>query len=160
MDRPQSHHAPGSEVEGHGDYPRLAKIIGTAREINDSMPEFVLERIYEIMVENNIEDINKIGFYGLTYKENVDDIRESPTLQILNSMEKHLAGRQVKVYDPMIQDDITYNQYHDLDLFLNEIEMIVILVAHDEIKENIDKLKGKIIFDTRKVSKLKGTYYL
>ena len=40
-----------------------------------------------------------------TYKENVDDMRESPTLQMLNCMERHLAGGLVKVYDPAPQID-------------------------------------------------------
>ena len=52
---------------------------------------------------------------GLTYKENVDDMRESPTLQMLESMERHLCGDLVKVYDPFITKDIVPNQYHDLD---------------------------------------------
>ena len=47
------------------------------------MPDFVLNRIYEIMKENKITDISKVGLYGLNYKENVDDMRESPTLQML-----------------------------------------------------------------------------
>ena len=45
---------------------------------NDSQPTFVLNRIYEIMKENGITDNRKVGLYGLTYKENVDDYRESP----------------------------------------------------------------------------------
>ena len=58
---------------------------------NDSQPTFVLERIYEIMKENNITDNRKVGLYGLTYKENVDDFRESPALQLLDIQQRHLA---------------------------------------------------------------------
>jgi len=54
------------------------------------MPDFVLERIHTIMKENQITDVGRVGLYGLTYKENVDDMRESPTLQMLESMERHL----------------------------------------------------------------------
>lgn len=46
--------------------------------------------------------MSKVGFYGLTYKENVDDIRESPTLQLIESMRKHLCG-DIKVYDPYVK---------------------------------------------------------
>lgn len=161
---------PGPGVGGHcisvdpwflvGDYPGLANIILAARKINDSMPEFVLERIVNIMQENNLSNISRIGFYGLTYKENVDDTRESPTLQILDSMKKHLCGSRVKVYDPFIIEDIVDNQLHSLEEFLNEIDMVVIFVGHDEIKDNIKKLKGKIILDTRKICNIEGTYYL
>ena len=62
-----------------GDYPDLTNLILTARKINDSMPTHVLKRIRDIMREHNINDISKVGLYGLTYKENVDDVRESHT---------------------------------------------------------------------------------
>lgn len=161
---------PGPGVGGHcisvdpwflvGDYPGLANIILAARKINDSMPEFVLERVHDIMKERGMTDVSRVGLYGLTYKENVDDMRESPTLQMLESMEKHLCGNLVKVYDPFIKEDVVPNQMHNLDEFLQSIDFIVILVGHDEIKENLGKLKGKIILDTRMVCDLEGTYRL
>ncbi len=161
---------PGPGVGGHcisvdpwflvGDYPGLANIILAARKINDSMPEFVLERIVNIMKENNLTDVSRVGFYGLTYKENVDDMRESPTLQMLDSMERHLCGNTVKVYDPFIEKDVVANQMHDLDEFLDAVDIVVLLVGHDEIKNNMDKLKGKVILDTRKICDIEGTYRL
>ncbi|MCI8526888.1 nucleotide sugar dehydrogenase [Lachnospiraceae bacterium 42-17] len=162
--------APGPGVGGHcisvdpwflvGDYPGLANIILAARKINDSMPEFVLERVHDIMEEHGMKDVSRVGLYGLTYKENVDDMRESPTLQMLKTMEKHLSGNLVSVYDPLITKDVVQNQKHSLDDFLNVVDLIVILVGHDEIKENMDRLKGKIILDTRGVCTLEGTYRL
>lgn len=161
---------PGPGVGGHcisvdpwflvGDYPGLANIILAARKINDSMPEFVLERIHDIMKANNMTDVAKVGLYGLTYKENVDDMRESPTLQMLESMEKHLCGHLVKVYDPFISEDVVPNQMHNLDEFIDSVDMVVLLVGHDEIKQNMDKLKGKIVLDTRKICDLEGVYRL
>ena len=161
---------PGPGVGGHcisvdpwflvGDYPSLAKVIDESMTTNDGMPDFVLNRISEIMKENKITDISKVGLYGLTYKENVDDMRESPTLQMLESMERHLCGDLVKVYDPFITKDIVPNQYHDLDKFINDVELVVLLVGHDEIKQNMDKLKGKVILDTRKICDLDGVYRL
>ncbi len=149
---------PGPGVGGHcisvdpwflvGDYPDIVNIILTARRINDSMPEFVLKRLSEIMEENKICDISKIGFYGLTYKEDVDDVRESPTLQILDSMKRHLSSG-VKVYDPYVKEDIVRNQMHDFRDFIEAVDLVVILVGHEEIKNNMDMLKDKIIFDTR-----------
>ena len=160
---------PGPGVGGHcisvdpwflvGDYPSLAKVIRESMEVNDSMPEFVLKRIYEIMKKHKICDTSRVGLYGLTYKENVDDCRESPTLQLLECQKKHLA-EPLKVYDPFIDRDIVKNQYHSFDKFLEDTDCVVIMVAHDEIKENMDKLKGKIILDTRKICDLPGTYRL
>ena len=49
---------------------------------NEEIPAFVLRRIYEIMKERGMTDPSRVGLYGLTYKENVDDCRESPTLQL------------------------------------------------------------------------------
>ena len=162
--------SPGPGVGGHcisvdpwflvGDYPGLANIILAARKINDSMPDFVLERIHDIMKENGIKEVGKVGLYGLTYKENVDDMRESPTLQMLESMERHLCGGQIKVYDPYVTEDVVENQYHDLDSFLQDVDMVVLLVGHDEIKEHMDRLQGKVILDTRHICFLDGTYRL
>ncbi len=151
---------PGPGVGGHcisvdpwflvGDYPSLAKVIDESMKTNDGMPDFVLNRIHEIMREKGMTDVSRVGLYGLTYKENVDDMRESPTLQLLESQERHLASG-LKVYDPFIVKDVVDNQYHDLDEFLNDIDMVVIMVGHNEIKENYEKLRDKIIFDTRHI---------
>ena len=162
--------SPGPGVGGHcisvdpwflvGDYPGLANLILTARKTNDSMPEFVLKRIYEIMRKEGIEDAEKVGIYGLTYKENVDDMRESPTLQMLKCMDEHLAGGRVKVYDPYIEKDSVANQYHDLERFLEDVTLVVLMVAHNEIIENMEKLNGKTVLDTRKVCDCENVYWL
>ena len=162
--------SPGPGVGGHcisvdpwflvGDYPGLANLILTARKTNDSMPEFVLKRIYEIMRKEGIEDAEKVGIYGLTYKENVDDMRESPNLQMLKCMDEHLAGGRVKVYDPYIEKDIVANQYHDLERFLEDVTLVVLMVAHNEIIENMEKLNGKTVLDTRKVCDCENVYWL
>lgn len=162
--------SPGPGVGGHcipidpwflvGDFPSLTHVIKAAREVNDSMPEYVLGRVSEIMNKCGIEDVSKVGFYGLTYKADVDDVRDSPTLQMLSSLKRHLCGNRVKVYDPMVSRDIVPNQYHDLDEFLDAVDLVVILVDHREIKENMDKLENKIVFDTRHICSLDGVYYL
>ena len=160
---------PGPGVGGHcisvdpwflvGDYPSLTKVIGASMQVNDSMPEFVLEQIYNIMREKNMTDIKRVGLYGLTYKENVDDFRESPALQLLECQKKHLA-EPLKVYDPFIKRDLTENQYHDFDEFLKDTDFVVIMVKHDEIKEKMDKLKGKIVLDCCNICNLDGCYKL
>jgi UDP-N-acetyl-D-mannosaminuronic acid dehydrogenase len=160
---------PGPGVGGHcisvdpwflvGDYPGLANIILAARKINDSMPEFVLERIHNIMEEKGMTDLKRVGLYGLTYKENVDDVRESPTLQLLEKMKKHLAPG-LKVYDPFVKKELVENQYYDFDKFLFDVDLVVIMVSHDEIKEQMDKLEGKVVLDTRNICQIEGTYKL
>ena len=55
----------------------MTNVILSARQVNDSMPEFVLERILNIMKIHGIVDVKRVGLFGLTYKENVDDTRLS-----------------------------------------------------------------------------------
>lgn len=160
---------PGPGVGGHcisvdpwflvGDYPDLTNLILTARKINDSMPTHVLGRIRDIMREHNITDISKIGIYGLAYKENVDDTRESPTLQLLERMDEHLAFG-VKVYDPFIKERMVDHQFMNFEDFLNEIEILVIITAHDHIKSNLDLVKDKLILDTKNICNFDGVYKL
>ena len=160
---------PGPGVGGHcisvdpwflvGDYPEIANLILTSRKVNDSMPEYVLKRISEIMDENNIEMLSQVGLYGLTYKENVDDIRESPTLQLLMNMRSH-ASKGVKVYDPYVTEDIVENQVHSLNSFIDSVQMVVVMVGHDEIIDNCDLLKDKVVFDTRNILKIDDKYTL
>lgn len=160
---------PGPGVGGHcisvdpwflvGDYPGLTNLILTARHTNDSMPEFVLERVYTIMKEKGMTDLSKVGLYGLTYKQDVDDIRESPTLQLLEKMKEHLAPG-LKVYDPMVHTKIVDNQFTDFDAFLSEVDFVIVMVSHTHILHNEDKLAGKVILDTQKVLKNTAVNYL
>ena len=160
---------PGPGVGGHcisvdpwflvGDYPSLAKVIDESMKTNDGMPDFVLNRIYEIMKENGLKDVSRVGLYGLTYKEDVDDMRESPTLQLLESQQRHLADG-LKVYDPFITRDVVEHQFHELDDFLDAVDMVVIMVRHTEIRENAAKLKGKVILDCHNIIEEPGVYHI
>lgn len=160
---------PGPGVGGHcisvdpwflvGDYPGLTNLILTARHTNDSMPEFVLERVHTIMKEKGMTDLSRVGIYGLTYKQDVDDVRESPTLQLLGKMKEHLAPG-LKVYDPMVKTKLVDNQYTDFDEFLKEVDFVIVMVGHSHIKENEDKLVGKMILDTQKVLQHTEVNYL
>ena len=150
--------SPGPGVGGHcisvdpwflvGDYPTLAELVFTARRVNDYQPIYVLSRIREIMRENGISSMSDVGFYGLTYKENVDDTRRSPALQILEYLDSFFVT-DVKSFDPMLKNTIVSNQYDDFDKFLTNIKMLVVLVAHDHIVANQDKVRDKVVYDTR-----------
>ena len=111
------------------------------------------------MKEKGLKDITRVGLYGLTYKENVDDMRESPTLQLLESQERHLAAG-LKVYDPFIEKDVVNNQYHDLDAFLENVDMVVIMVKHDEIRQNVQLLQEKIVLDCHDIINLPEVFHI
>lgn len=159
---------PGPGVGGHcisvdpwflvGDYPDIVNVVLGAREVNDGMPQYVFDKIHKIMKENNIKDYSKVGLYGLTYKENVDDMRESPTLQLLDIFEKYNID-DVKIYDPFIKEKKFEGQVMDLDNFLNGTELVAVLVSHDEIRNNEELLNNKIVYDTRNIiGKKEGIY--
>ncbi len=151
---------PGPGVGGHcipidpwflvGDWPLETHLIKLALEINESMPAFVLKHINRIKQANKIKSISKIGIYGLTYKENVDDIRESPSLQ-LQSLINQSLGSNIKSFDPTLKQIVIDNQMLDFEQFLNESDLIVIMVKHDHLKEQLKKFKNKIVLDTHNV---------
>lgn len=150
--------SPGPGVGGHcisvdpwflvGDYPELTSLILTARNTNDLMPEYVSMRIREIAEKHGVKEESQIGLYGLTYKEEVDDVRESPTLRLIQNLKKN-GTVGVKVYDPFIKIKIVDNQYTEFDAFLCAVKIVVIMVGHKHIKKNIEKLQDKILYDTR-----------
>ncbi len=162
---------PGPGVGGHcisvdpwflvGEYPSLAGVIGEAMTVNEMMPEYVWNRIGTIAGEHQTDDRPlRIGLYGLSYKEDVDDIRESPTLQLLDVVKKSAYKEPVVVYDPFIAEDIVPNQVHSLERFLECTDLVVIMVGHSEIKQNAERLMGKIVLDTRHVCNMEGIYRL
>ena len=108
-----------------------------------------MERVEEIMRENGLSDLSRVGLYGLTYKEDVDDVRESPTLQLLECMRRHLAP-PLLCYDPMVKKEIARRQARTLEEFLEAVDLVVVMVGHREIVQNSGLLKGKIVLDTRK----------
>lgn len=151
---------PGPGVGGHcisvdpwflvGDYPDIVHTILSARLVNDSMPIYVFDRIKKIMEEQGLNDFSKIGLYGLTYKENIDDIRESPAIQLLEVMGKY-GVLNVKLYDPFIKENKFENQYQNFDNFIDDIDMVVVLVSHDHIKQNMKRLENKVVYDTKNI---------
>lgn len=152
---------PGPGVGGHcipvdpwflvGDYPETANFIRLALQTNFSMPEYVLHRAHEAMVEQGITDPRRVGIYGLTYKEDVDDVRESPTLQMLEAQAAHLGGSPMRVYDPWVERDEVPNQVHSMDEFLDDLDMVIVMVGHSEVKGKPELFGDRVIIDPRNV---------
>ena len=142
--------SPGPGVGGHcipvdpwflvGDYPDLAKVIEASLRVNASMPAYVLERIQAIMVERGITDPARVGLYGLTFKENVDDMRDSPAMQLL-ALEPDFTGR-MQVYDPYVTREVGAVRHDDLASFLTASDLVVILVKHDQLRAHMEDLRG------------------
>lgn len=152
-------HQPGPGVGGHclaidpyficAKAPETAKIIRLARDTNKSMPQFVTEKVG--MLLEGIEN-PKIAAFGVTYKGNVDDVRESPSFEIVEMLKER--GYMVQVYDPHVQND----EYVDLDTAVQDADLVVVLTDHNEYKnmnhQHIASLmKTPMLFDTRNIIK-------
>ncbi len=153
---------PGPGVGGHcisvdpwflvGDFPKQTRLINSARYVNDSMPLYVKNKLNSIMIDEGITDYSRVGIYGLTYKANVDDVRESPSMQFLSILKEEDRDKIV-VYDPYIKKMMYRSQAFDFQDFLNSCDIVLIMVDHEEIKNstNVSKLRGKVVFDTKHI---------
>ncbi|HBI03174.1 MAG TPA: UDP-N-acetyl-D-mannosamine dehydrogenase [Paenibacillaceae bacterium] len=151
-------HTPGPGVGGHclavdpyfivAKVPETAQMINLARTINRSMPDFVVENINSLMDQ---VDGKILTLFGLTYKGNVDDIRESPAIEILEKL-KEQNKYEIRAYDPHVQNALVME---DIEEAVNGSDLIVILTDHNEFKTIAgDQLQGmahKRVFDTRNV---------
>jgi len=110
--------------------PDLAKLIRTAREVNDSQPYFVLASL-----KNHFGELKgkRICVLGLTFKPDVDDVRESPAVEIVKMLMNE--GAIVSVYEPHKSGVVESIQTSPtLEDALQEAELIVVLVAHTVFK--------------------------
>lgn len=153
-------HTPGPGVGGHclavdpyfiiAKAPESSKIISLSRAINNSMPEYVVEAAEKLLAKQNGK---KITVFGLTYKGNVDDIRESPAMdiyEILNNKSEY----EVVAYDPHVKLSFVEK---DLEKALDGSDLVLILSDHNQFKELTDeafnKMNVKQVFDTKNVVK-------
>ncbi|AIL32289.1 UDP-N-acetyl-D-mannosamine dehydrogenase [Basilea psittacipulmonis] len=137
--------------------PDLTKIIRTAREVNDSKPDWVIEKVkkavnHAAFIKNkNVQQV-RIVCYGLTFKPDIDDLRESPALAIVNKL-MNLYPNQVKAVEPNCQKDncnvivplVEYQESID-----ENIDVAVLLVNHKEFIENKPNFANNVIvIDTK-----------
>lgn len=154
-------HSPGPGVGGHclaidpyfiyAKAPETAKIIKLARDTNNSMPGFVIENTGKILSKID-PDAHKISVFGVSYKGNTDDARESPAFEIIAGLKS--AGYEIDIHDPHFDNP----DYKDFDEATKDSSLILILTDHNQFKdldyETMDKnMKTKIIFDTKNIIK-------
>lgn len=143
---------PGPGVGGHcipidpwflvGDFPHLTNVIASSRKSNDLMPKYIAERILNICKKENIA-LNRIGVYGLTYKADVADFRESPSHDVIKEF-SNLADTKLVSYDPYVENNSEQSSFEN---FIDSIDLLVILVSHKHIKERLNQIENKLIFD-------------
>jgi len=130
--------------------PQEARLIRTAREVNDVKPHWVLNKVRALAQRFKNPTI---GCLGLAFKANVDDLRESPAMLITRNLIAAKTGR-VMACEPNAHNKFNEFPLYDLSHVLNESDILLLLVDHDEFKE-IDRelLKEKVVIDTRGVWK-------
>jgi len=151
-------HQPGPGVGGHclavdpyfivAKAPTKAKIINLARETNNSMPHFVVEKTKKLLEEVSG---NVITIFGLTYKGNIDDIRESPAMVIKHLLETE-TNFEIRCYDPHVDKPFIEK---DIKTVLKGSNLVLILTDHNEFKNlrdyPLELMDNQIIFDTKNV---------
>ncbi len=147
---------PGPGVGGHciavdpwfivSSAPDESRLIRTAREVNDAKPHWVIEKV-RAKAERFKAPV--IGCLGLTFKANIDDLRESPSLDIVKALLAANIGT-VMACDPNVAKDKAPFPLHDLKDVLKKADILLLLVDHHEFAD-IDPLviKDKVVIDTK-----------
>ncbi len=147
---------PGPGVGGHciavdpwfivSSAPQEARLIRTAREVNDAKPHWVIEKV-RAKAERFRAPI--IGCLGLTFKANIDDLRESPSLEIVKDLIASGIGT-VMACDPNVSQDKAPFPLHDLKDVLKKADILLLLVDHHEfLSIDPQMIKDKVVIDTK-----------
>lgn len=152
-------HQPGPGVGGHciavdpyfivEKAKELSPLIQTSRKINKSMPQFVIDQVDKLT--HNIQNPT-IAVLGLTYKGNVDDMRESPAVTIVNQLISN--GYDVKCHDPHVKNDATELSLFNLEQALADSDIALVLSDHNVFKELsssvfVSNMKTPVVLDTK-----------
>ncbi len=139
--------SPGAGVGGHcisvdpwflvESAPDITPLIRMARQVNDSQPAFVVKLVISALGCDSTKELSgrRITVLGLTYKPNVDDLRESPAIEVTKQLSK--AGAHVTAFDPYQPlakiNDVDIQP--DFDSAIRNAELLLLLVGHETFKE-------------------------
>ncbi|QTC40473.1 nucleotide sugar dehydrogenase [Bacillus sp. V3] len=138
------------------EYKYHTKLIELAGEINNAMPEYVVSRSMQILNKNQ-KSLNgaKVLVLGVAYKKDIDDVRESPALDILSEMSKE--GADFTVVDPHVKQFRLNGQVIEpVDLTeeaLVNADLVLITTDHSSFDYRMIAEKSPVIFDTRNAMK-------
>lgn len=159
---------PGPGVGGHciavdpwfivDSAPQAARLIRTAREVNDGKPRWVLEKVAEAVASarSRLDRGVVVACLGLTFKANVDDLRESPSLEIAGHLAERRLTDRLLVVEPYVEAlpaalaSCTGVELVGLERALAEADVVILLVDHQQFKAvPRAALAGKAVIDTR-----------
>lgn len=146
---------PGPGVGGHciavdpwfivAHNPDLARLIRTARIVNDSKPEWVIAKV-KVAADKFKKPI--IGCLGLAFKADVDDLRESPSLEIVHKLKQERIG-ELLVAEPNLTKHPEFTLLHYEEV-VARADIVLLLVDHKQFRKlKAADLKEKILIDTR-----------
>ncbi len=131
------------------------RFIELAGEINRSMPTYVIDRINEALnsLDKSISS-SRILILGLSYKKNVDDLRESPSLELINILKE--KGANINYCDPFFES-IPITRKFTFKIkgkkltksLLNNSDVVVLATDHDNFDYKLIEKESKVIVDTR-----------
>lgn len=128
-----------------------ANIIHLARKTNDSMPHYVANKVKAICDEYQILN-PKVAVLGLSFKANIDDMRESPSLEVIRQLNE--LNLELTAFDPHIHEQKIPQQALKLEEALKHADIVLVLTEHEELKILDPKLtanlvRSKIVFDAK-----------
>lgn len=137
------------------EYDYHTRLIETSGEINDSMPDFVLENIMKVLnKDKKALNGSKVLVMGLAYKNDIDDYRESPAFKVIELLEKN--GAEVIVNDPHCElakyNGKTYRSV-DWKEVIDDSDIVVITTAHAAYPYEEIVARAKAVYDTRNATK-------
>lgn len=130
-----------------------SKLIATARNVNDSKPGVVIDKVLEKAGKFKAPVVAALG---IAFKANIDDLRESPSRNIANDLAEKLDGGTVLVVEPNVEElprdlaERTNVELAELDDALGRADIVLLLVDHDAFRElDREKLQEKVVIDTK-----------
>jgi UDP-N-acetyl-D-mannosaminuronic acid dehydrogenase len=111
-------------------------LIPAARQVNDSMPAHVSKRIRDIVLDLSLR--STVGILGVSFKPNISDTRNSPSLELINLLWS--TGLEVIVYDPLVDRKFGDRKAETIDDVLQSCDIVVLGAAHDVL---LKELQGK-----------------
>ena len=140
-----------SKAKEYGANPQL---IDLACEVNRTMPKFCTQRIVAILKDKNI-DLKSANIFalGAAYKPNVDDVRESPALEITKNLAQ--MGAKISYNDPFVPKicELNLQSVEITKESLQNADLVLILTNHSEYKADFIAQNSKLIFDARNLLK-------
>jgi len=130
------------------------RFIELARQVNSSMPQFVVEKVAQILNEKGKSiKKSKIMMLGVAYKKNIDDVRESPAFEIIETLSE--KGANISYHDPYVpqvfMDEKKITSKSLTQKNLHNSDLVIIATDHDNVPYDSVVKHSKLIFDTRNV---------